>query len=320
MTDRIIGAPARAPAWLATAAAALGGAAIFNAWSAARAERDHPPIGSFVDVDGVRVHYRERGSGRPIVLIHGSGSLIEDWVVSGLFDRLAGRHRVIAFDRPGYGYTPRARGTHWTAARQAALLVEACAKLGAHRPLVVGHSWGTLVALAWALDHPDRIGALALLSGYYFATPRPDAAFAALAGAPVVGDLFAHTIAPLQTRVTGPIGNRMIFAPNAPTETFLNDMPFVLMLRPGQLRATAADSGQMPKEAAGLSPRYAELSLPMAIVWGEGDKLVDQQVQSAALAGLLGHAIAVPLPRKGHMIHHVEPQRVADILEQLVRR
>lgn len=306
--------------WLAAATAGLGGAALFNRWSAARTEREYPPIGAFVEVGDTRVHYLDRGVGPPIVLIHGNGSLVEDWVVSGIVDLLAQRHRVIAFDRPGFGHSPRPRGTPWTAPRQAALLADAAAALGVERPLVVGHSWGVLPALAWALDRPDTVGALGLLSGYYYATPRPDAAFAALAGAPVIGDLFANTIAPLQTRLTGPLGNRIIFAPAAPTDAYLDAMPFALMLRPGQLRATAADSGRMPKAAADLSPRYADLSLPMAIAWSDGDKLVDQRAQSVRLARELPHATSDAFAGIGHMIHHSEPERVAAMLEALAAR
>jgi pimeloyl-ACP methyl ester carboxylesterase len=301
----------RPATWLAAGAAALAGAAIFNRWSAARAERDHPPIGAFVEVDGTTVHYYQRGAGPAIVLIHGSASLVDDFVVSGLIDLLAERHRVIAFDRPGYGYTPRPRGIDWTPERQAALLVAACARLGIDRPLVVGHSWGTLPALAWALDHPQAISGLALLSGYYFPTGRPDAVMVAIAGAPGIGDVFANTVAPLQTRVTGPLGNRMIFSPTDPTDAFLADMPFALLLRPSQLRATAIDSGQMPASAARLAPRYGELDLPIAIVWGDGDKLVKQEDQSPVLAEQIPKAVATRMEGVGHMVHHTGPTRVA---------
>lgn len=297
--------------WLGAGFAALAAAAVFNRSAAAGAERDHPPIGRFVHVDGTPVHYFERGQGSPIVLIHGSASLIEDFVVSGLVERLARAHRVIVFDRPGYGYTPRPRGNAWTAERQAALLVKACAALGVERPVVVGHSWGTLPALSWALDHRERISGLVLLSGYFYATARPDVVMAAIAGSPVVGDVIANTIAPIQTRLLGPLGNMMIFSPNDPTDAFLNEMPFGLMLRPGQLRATAADSGQMSVTAARLSPRYGELKLPLAIVWGTGDKLVMQQAQSERLVAELPCATATPMPHVGHMIHHVDPDGVA---------
>jgi len=301
------------------AGAALGGAALFNRWSAGRAEEDYPPIGQFVEIDGVRLHYFEKGEGSPIVLLHGSSSIIQDFIVSGLVDQLATRHRVIAFDRPGYGYSERPRDIVWTPERQAALFVAAVQELGAERPLVFGHSWGTLPALAWALDHTDQLSALVLASGYYFATPRPDALVTAVMAAPVIGDLLTHTIAPLQTRVTGPLGFTMIFSPKEVPDRFLSDMPFPLMLRPSQLHATAADSGMMPLAARGLQDRYGALELPMTIIWGEGDKLVDPVAHSGRLATLLPHAQTVRLPFTGHMVHHTDLGEVVAGIEAVAR-
>jgi len=74
--------------WLAPAAvgtaAALGAAALYTAKMTRDAKRKHPPIGRFLDVDGVRLHYIERGTGEPLVLIHGNGTLIQDFTVNGL--------------------------------------------------------------------------------------------------------------------------------------------------------------------------------------------------------------------------------------------
>lgn len=305
---------------VAASAGAFGGAALLNHFLAVRAEHKHPQIGSLVGVGGVPVHYLARGSGSPIVLVHGSGSLIQDFVTSGLVDILAQRHRVIVFDRPGYGYTPRPRNTDWTPEEQARLLDGACAVLGIDKPLVVGHSWGTLPALAWALDHPDRISKLALLSGYYYPTRRPDAAMMAIMGSPVVGDALVHTLAPFQARLTGPLGTKLIFSPNSPTDAFLGEMPAELMLRPKQLHATAKDSAQMPASAARLSKRYGQLELPVAIVWGDGDKLVKQGDQSAKLAIQLPHASALEMEGVGHMVHHTDPEAVASAIEALAEQ
>src|SRR5215203_5762483 len=74
----------------------------------------HPP-GRFVEVDGLRVHYFVKGKGRPVVLIHGNGTMAEDFVICGLVDQLAKRYRVIAVDRPGFGHTERPRHRVWTA-------------------------------------------------------------------------------------------------------------------------------------------------------------------------------------------------------------
>lgn len=295
---------------------ALTAATLFNRQAARRAERRHPPIGRRITVDGVRVHALDRGSGPAVVLLHGSGSLAQDFVTSGLVDALSRTHRVIAFDRPGYGYSERPRGTIWTPERQAALLVRAAAALGVERPVVVGHSWGTLVALAWALDHPDAVSRLVLASGYYYPTPRADAIPTALTGMPIVGDLVANSWAPLQGRLFGPLGNKAIFSPAKVPQRFLDGMPFDLMLRPSQLRATGADSGQMPVAAARLATRYAALALPVAILWGEGDKLVRQDGQSRRLCRALPQATGRELPGAGHMLHHVRPELVARFVTQ----
>src|SRR3954466_16353516 len=92
------------PALLGTAAA-LGAAALYTAKMTRDAERKYPPVGRFLDVDGVRLHYIERGQGEPLVLIHGNGTLIQDFTINSLVDRLSERYRVIVIERPGYGYS-----------------------------------------------------------------------------------------------------------------------------------------------------------------------------------------------------------------------
>ena len=140
-------------AGLLTGAAALSAAAtaVWVEVQARRAEREHPPTGRFVDIDGVHLHYVERGAGSPVVLIHGNTVSLADFEASGLIARLARMHRVIAFDRPGFGHSSRPRDRLWTPSTQAELLRAALAQLGVERPIVVGHSLGTLVALAMAL-------------------------------------------------------------------------------------------------------------------------------------------------------------------------
>jgi pimeloyl-ACP methyl ester carboxylesterase len=161
---------------LACAAAALGALALVNHAAARRAERKHPPRGKFIEVDGVRLHYTDRGAGRPIVLIHGNAVAGDDYDTSGVADLLLGDdgYRVVVFDRPGFGHSERLRGRAWTAMEQAELLHQALKQLRIERPVVVGHSWGAIVALSLAARHPADTAGLVLLSGYYFWTLRPD--------------------------------------------------------------------------------------------------------------------------------------------------
>lgn len=115
-----------------------------------RAEREHPPRGAFIDAGGVRLHYLDAGEGDAVVLLHGNGLTVEDWSLAGIVDDAARAYRVVAFDRPGFGYSAQPSDRVWTAQAQADVLAEALDRLGLARAVVVGHSWGTLVAIALA--------------------------------------------------------------------------------------------------------------------------------------------------------------------------
>lgn len=172
-------------------AAALAGAAVWNNAQARRAEEEHPPIGRFLDVAGTRLHYVDRGLGSPVVLLHGNGVTLEDFVASGVLDAATAGHRVIAFDRPGFGYSARPRTTVWTPRAQARLIAAALVELGVEDAMIVGHSWGALVALALALEHPGAAAGLVLMGGYYYATARADVLPMLPPAVPGLGDVLA---------------------------------------------------------------------------------------------------------------------------------
>jgi pimeloyl-ACP methyl ester carboxylesterase len=292
------------------ALALAGAAAIVNRQSA-RAEKAHPPLGSFVTSDGVRLHYLERGSGRPIIFLHGNGLSAEDMLISGLMDYAAARSfRAIAFDRPGFGHSERPRGPAWTAAAQAALLLKAFEPLGIERPIVVGHSLGTMVALALALNHPEDVGGLVLASGYYYPKARTDIILFSPPAIPLLGDLLCYTVAPLIGEAMAPRMIAKMFAPQAVPGRFAREFPVGLMVRPSQIRASSKDATHMIPDAYLMSDRYSELSCPVAVLTGDADEVVDYQEQSLQLhAAVPGSRLDV-IPNAGHMIHHVDPARV----------
>ena len=217
---------------LLVVAAALAAAAVYAVAQARAAERRTPPIGRFLDVDGVRLHYMEQGQGDPVVLIHGNGTLIQDFTVSGLMDGLSGRHRVIVFDRPGFGYSTRPRTRIWTPMAQAELLRKALDQLGVKQALVLGHSWGTLVAVSLALQAPTLVRGLVLLSGYYFPTARFDVPLLSTPAIPVIGDVMRYTVSPLLGRLLLPRIIRRVFEPAPVPERFDRLFPKEMMLRP----------------------------------------------------------------------------------------
>lgn len=261
-------------------------------------------------MDDVELHYLERGEGPAIVLFHGNGTMIEDWLVSGLFDELAKTNRVIAFDRPGFGHSERPRSRIWTPTAQAALFAKAFGELGIERPIVVGHSFGTLVGLALGLDQPESVSRLVLIGGYFFPSARADVLVASQPAVPLVGDVMRYTVSPLIGSAMLPRINARIFAPARVPENWEADFPHAMILRPSQIRAEAAEAGIMIPAAAALSPRLAELKAPLTIVAGADDEIVTTADQSELLHERVKQSRFVSIPGAGHMVHHTASDEV----------
>ena len=293
--------------WAAVVAAGLA-LAVYLA--ARAAERRNPPIGKFITVDGVRLHYFERGRGPAVVLLHGNTVMLQDYIASGVLDEAALRCRVIAFDRPGFGYSDRPRTKVWTPSAQAKLIQEALRQMGVERTVVVGHSWGTLVAVAMALDHRELVRSLILLSGFYYPRFRFDVLIASPPAIPLIGDVLRYTISPLIQGLSLPLILRQMFGPPPVPVRFKKLFPLSMILRPWQIRATAAEAALMIPSAMKLRARYAELTMPVSIIAGDRDRVVTTDRQSARLHAELAASEFETVKDAGHMVHHVAPDLV----------
>ena len=302
---------------LLTVAAAAAATAAWVEYRARRAESENPPIGRSIEVDGVQLHYVDRGEGPVVVLLHGNAVLLQDFVASGLINLLANRYRVVAFDRPGFGYSERPRDRLWTPSAQAELLQQAFRKLGIEQPIVLGHSWGTLVALTMALDEPTAVRGLVLASGYYYPTERADVPLFSPAALPVVGDVMRYTVSPLVGRAMLPRATRLMFAPRPVPANFLPTLSKEMMLRPSQLRAFAEDTAFMVPAAAELEQRYAQLELPVRLIGGSGDQIVNVLAHSARLHRELRDSRLPIVPGSGHMVHYAARDRIMAAIDEL---
>jgi pimeloyl-ACP methyl ester carboxylesterase len=296
--------------------ASLAVSALANRYLAKKAERDNPPQGRFLSVNGVRLHYVERGTGTPLVLLHGNGSMIQDFQSSGLIELACKRYRVIAFDRPGHGHSGRpGSNLHWTPEAQADLVNAALAKLGASGAIVLGHSWGAMVAVALALRYPQTVRSLVLASGYYFPTVRADAFVLSGPALPVLGHVLSHTVSPMLSRLLWPFLLRKTFGPNAVPRKF-EPYPEEMAVRPSQIRASAAETALMMPSASNLRRQYGRLTMPVTIIAGAGDKVVEAE-QAAELHREIGHSTLRLLPETGHMVHQTATAEVMAAIDSV---
>jgi len=275
----------------------------------------YPPLGRLIEVGGLAVHATDTGSGAPpVVLLHGSNVNLRDWTFS-LTDRLARTNRVIAMDRPGFGYSERGSGG-WTPARQAAQLRAALAMLGVERPIVVGHSWGAVVAFAWALDAPREVSGIVSVSG---ATMPWGPMVDVLDGLGVTRAGASYYTALLYRRLDQAAVEafvRRAFWPQKPAPGYVRYVGAPLSMRASAIKANSEDLGQTHAALSAHAKRYAGLDLPVEILHGEKDWLLTVSRHATGLARRLPNARVNVAHGVGHMTHHARP----DLLEAAVAR
>jgi pimeloyl-ACP methyl ester carboxylesterase len=296
------------PALLAGAAASILGLAIFSRVAARRIERDIPADGLFVTIDGVRLHYAEHGHGPAIVMIHGLCGQIRNFSYA-LTDQLVADHRVILVDRPGSGYSAAAPSAGIPA--QAKLIAGLIDALGLDRPLVVGHSLGGAVALALALDHPDKVSGLALLAPLTQPQDTVPPAFKAISiASPAVRRAVAWTIATPIGMLSGSKGAEAVFAPEPAPDDFGTRGGGRLVLRPDAFHAASTDLAATRTDLAAIAARYVELSVPVAILSGRDDAILDPEIHGAKIAADVQRVELTLIPG-GHMIPVTAPEQVS---------
>jgi len=282
------------------------------------AERRNPPIGSFIECDGVRLHYIDRGDPAApcVLLLHGNGAMLQDLMISGLVDLLARHNRVLCFDRPGFGHSQRPRARIWSATAQADLLVKALQQLGVKNPAVLGHSWGALVAIAFGFQKEYPIRGLVVASGYYFPTKRWDVWLMSGPAIPVFGDLLRYTVAPIISWAILPAAFRMIFAPRPVPREFKDRFPTSLTLRPEQLRAAAEESAMLVPTATQFQSRYSSLRCPVRIFHGTKDHIIEPD-QARRLHDVLLPSVLHLVEDAGHMVTYADAPRLAQAVDSM---
>ncbi|MEO0363128.1 MAG: alpha/beta hydrolase [Pseudomonadota bacterium] len=297
--------------------AAVGAAPLLGCSSSAEAaaESAYPPVGRFVEVEGLKLHYVDEGEGPALVLIHGASGNLRDWTFS-MTSRLKDRYRVIAFDRPGHGYSGRPDEQGHDPSVQARLLAAGADALGVERAIVVGHSWGGSVTTAWALARPDQTAGAVSIAGATYPWGG-DGGFLYRIGASAVGGAVsaaarAYVSGDRRTSVV-----RDVFAPNAMPPGYAEHIGIDLALRSDTFQWNAEDINRLNDHLKTLAPRYGEIAAPVEVLHGDADETVYLDVHSLPLAEAVANGRLTVLPGVGHMPHHVREGQVVDAIDRV---
>ena len=277
--------------------------------------------GRFVDVPGGHMHVVELGAARAgepaIVMVHGASGNLEDLRPLG---ELLKAHRVILIDRPGHGWSDRPGGAEDASpARQAALISQALTGMGVNKVILVAHSLGGAVATAFALAEPKRVAGLVLLAPVTHPWPGGIAWYYTLTSTPLIGPLFAFTIAPPIGLVVLPKAVEGVFAPKPAPPDYAEKTKAYLVLRPSEFIANAQDVSALLDFVKQQSPRYGELKMPVAIFSGDSDDVVSVNIHSRAFAKQVPQTQLTVPPGVGHMPHYAEPEMIAAAIDRMAR-
>lgn len=296
--------------------AGLTGLSGCASWSA---QKGSPAIGSFIDVEGERLHVLDIGpkdsQKPPLILIHGASVNLRDMKIA-LGDHLSIDHRVILIDRPGRGYSSRPEDG-WGLETQARLIKGAADALQIENPVVVGQSFGGAVALRYALEFQDEMSGLVLLAPVSHEWPGGIAWYNKVSGWPVAGLLLRRLVIPVYGSLSAESSIEKSFAPDAPPEGYFEQSGLPLLFRAHDFKANAADIAHLKAEIIAQQERYETIAIPVAIVTGTSDDTVSPDIHSKQLAKEITGASLMLLPETGHALHHAETQTILEIIRNM---
>jgi len=266
------------------------------------------PKERFIEIENSRVRYVEAGVGPAVVMIHGNAGSIEEFDFKTL-GQLCRNHRVVAVDRPGHGKSDRPDGLAATLEFQTRLLHETLSQLGVAHPVLVGHSWGGSLALAYAEEYPQDVSAIVLLAPAAYPDGKEDAFLQAVLKAPLIGDvsltlgrfiLGKHVLRKELERA---------FYPQSVPEEYLRHASS-LWLRHRQLRAFLEDEWSLNKDLKKMSEHYSEIRIPVVIVTGDHDKVVSAKDNAYRLKTSIAQSKLIELKNTGHQVPQTHPESI----------
>lgn len=278
-----------------------------------------PPLGTFAQVEGKRVHYTDNGRGPTVVLLHGASGNLRDMTFD-LADQLDNRYRVLAFDRPGLGYSEAINARGESPQEQARHMAGVLDQLGIDRAIILGHSYGGSVAMAWALERPDQVAGVVSLAGATMPWPGGLGPWYSIAGS-AIG---SATVVPLllnsvDVSDADSIGARL-FRPNSLPSGYIDYVGVDLALRRSVIQQNARQINRLKRNLESMSEQYPTVQAPVEILHGTADGTVPAAVHAQPMAELLPNAQLTLLPGIGHMPHHAATRDVVAAVDRVARR
>ncbi len=283
---------------------------LHDAYLRRQIEKNHPSSGLFQTFKGGELHYIEYGQASelaPIVLIHGSSGSARD-MAAAFFSHFGSATHVISVDRPGIGYSrnfidddelssPRA---------QARAIHEAMTTLGVVRPIIVGHSWGGAVAMAYAMEFGTELSGVVAIAPPLYPWGGKPGWYERLVTTPIIGSLFMHTILTKYGSTQLQAGIERNFYPEIPPDGFVDTISLPLILRPRPFCANSVYSMALDGHLKEMSAHYKQPACDLLLVSGDSDHTVSCKRNIERFHADISSSRLKVFKGVGHMPHHTQ--------------
>ncbi|MFO2466358.1 alpha/beta hydrolase [Pseudomonas sp. 15FMM2] len=309
--------------WVVAAGIFVGASAVLwgvSAWMTRRIEAAVPINGRFVEVDGERFHYVDEGKGPPLVMIHGLMGSSRN-LTYALSAQLREQFRVITLDRPGSGYSTRGKESGADLPSQARQIATVIRTLDLGQPLVLGHSLGGAISLALALDHPHAVSGLILVAPLTHPQRMLPLVFLSLAVRPGwLRRWVSRTLTVPLGMLTSASVVKGVFAPDPAPADFATRGGGMLGMRPDNFYAASTEISLVNDYLPDMVKRYGQLRLPIGLIYGSQDRVLDFRRHGQALADKVPGLKLQLVEGRGHMLPITATERVAGVVEQIAKR
>ena len=286
-----------------------------------RIEGKYPPRGDFVDVETARIHFLtrkkvaniENQGNAPVVLIHGSSGSSADMELA-FFDAFPDDIDLYAFDRPGIGWskTKLSPLEMSNPMKQAEAIHMAVKKLKLDKPIIVGHSWGGAVAIAYAKQFGNEISGAVSLAGVAYPWKGPYGWYDVLLTTPVLNHIFTRLFLNKMGQLYVPLSIKAIFEPEAARGDYREAAQAEIILRPSTIINNSYYSLNLRRHLKTMSEKYNDIKIPLLIVAGNRDYIVHSKSQSERLHNEVTGSEYILFKGAGHMPHHTQTQILAE--------
>lgn len=291
--------------------------AVVTSCSAPLSPPTPPPSSTYYRHEGINIHLKDVGTGRPILFLHGFGASLDTWRL--IVEDLKKEHRLILVDLKGHGFSDRPRDSGYSLEDDAEIVIGLIEHLRLSQVILVGHSLGAVIAVVTALkaqqSHRSSVSGLVLIGGSLDPGTLPS--FLKLLRFPILGWLTMKlTTAPFRTRLAL---RKSVYGKDKITDSWV-ELYAQYQRMPGTDYALLKTAEQMiPQNFPQLKQDVRRLQIPVLNILGEHDEIIPRE-SGEGVCRILPRCGHIMVGGVGHIPHEEKPEEVIHLLRDFLRR